>query len=361
MENALAYQEIVGLNDHLAEEKEYLEAEIRLDHDFGGIIGESSSLKGVLRAVETVAPTAATVLIRGETGTGKEMLARAIHNLSPRRDRTFVRLNLAALPASLIESELFGYERGAFTGATTSKIGRLELANRGTLFLDEAGDIPAEIQPKLLRALQEKEFERLGSTRTQQVDVRLIAATNRDLEQMIADGLFRSDLYYRLNVFPITGAGVARTAGRHSRARPPFRRQIFAAAQAPHHDHSKRHDGRAEAIVLAGQHSRAGEPDRACGHSFVRPGAQGSARRSQACVDTRARHTADACPATARGRAPADPHRAEGIRRRDCGRRRARRPGSESSGRRCSPECRSWELPARRSSVLWKLDRRGRA
>jgi formate hydrogenlyase transcriptional activator len=203
MENALAYQEIIGLKDHLAEEKQYLEAEIRLDHDFGGIIGEASSLKGVLRAVETVAPTDATVLIRGETGTGKEMLARAIHNLSPRRDRTFVRLNLAALPASLIESELFGYERGAFTGATTSKIGRLELSNGGTLFLDEAGDIPPEIQPKLLRALQEKEFERLGSTRTQRVDVRLIAATNRDLEQMIADGLFRSDLYYRLNVFPI--------------------------------------------------------------------------------------------------------------------------------------------------------------
>jgi formate hydrogenlyase transcriptional activator len=203
MENALAYQEVVGLNDHLAEEKEYLEAEIRLGHDFGGIIGESTSLKEVLRAVETVAPTEATVLIRGETGTGKERLARAIHDLSPRRDRTFVRLNLAALPASLIESELFGYERGAFTGATTSKIGRLELANRGALFLDEAGDIPAEIQPKLLRALQEKEFERLGSTRTQHVDIRLIAATNRDLERMIADGLFRSDLYYRLNVFPI--------------------------------------------------------------------------------------------------------------------------------------------------------------
>ena len=203
MENALAYQEISGLKDHLADEKEYLEAEIRLDHDFGGIIGDSGSLKGVLHAVETVAPTDATVLIRGETGTGKEMLARAVHNLSPRRDRTFVRLNLAALPASLIESELFGYERGAFTGATTSKVGRLELANHGTLFLDEAGDIPPEIQPKLLRALQEKEFERLGSTRTQRVDVRLIAATNRDLEAMIADGLFRSDLYYRLNVFPI--------------------------------------------------------------------------------------------------------------------------------------------------------------
>jgi formate hydrogenlyase transcriptional activator len=203
MENALAYQEIMGLKDHLAEEKEYLEAEIRLGHDFRGIIGESSALKSVLQAVETVAPTDATVLIRGETGTGKEMLARAIHHLSSRRDRTFVRLNLAALPASLIESELFGYERGAFTGATNSKIGRLELANGGTLFLDEAGDIPPEIQPKLLRALQEKEFERLGSTRTQRVDVRLIAATNRDLEQMIADGLFRSDLYYRLNVFPM--------------------------------------------------------------------------------------------------------------------------------------------------------------
>jgi formate hydrogenlyase transcriptional activator len=203
MENALAYQEIVGIKDHLADEKEYLEAEIRLEHDFGGIIGEGSSLKSVLRSVETVAPTDATVLLRGETGTGKEMLARAIHNLSARRDRTFVRLNLAALPATLIESELFGYERGAFTGATSSKIGRLELSNGGTLFLDEAGDIPAEIQPKLLRALQEREFERLGSTRTQRVDVRVIAATNRDLEQMIADGMFRRDLYYRLNVFPI--------------------------------------------------------------------------------------------------------------------------------------------------------------
>jgi formate hydrogenlyase transcriptional activator len=203
MENALAYQEITGLNSHLAEEKEYLESEIRLEHDFGGIIGDSPALRRVLQAVATVAPTDATVLVRGETGTGKEMIARAIHNLSERRNRTFVRLNVAALPASLIESELFGYEKGAFTGASTSKIGRLELANHGTLFLDEAGDIPAEVQPKLLRALQEREFERLGSARTQRVDVRLIAATNRNLEQMIVDGLFRSDLYYRLNVFPI--------------------------------------------------------------------------------------------------------------------------------------------------------------
>ncbi len=203
LENATAYREVRGIKDHLAEENQYLEAEIRLEHDFGDIIGDSPALKRVLQAVATVAPTDSTVLLRGETGTGKEMLARAIHHLSSRRDRTFVRLSLAALPVALIESELFGYEKGAFTGAATAKIGRLELANRGTLFLDEVGDIPMEVQPKLLRALQEREFERLGSTRTQRVDVRVIAATNRDLEQMIADGLFRRDLYYRLNVFPM--------------------------------------------------------------------------------------------------------------------------------------------------------------
>jgi formate hydrogenlyase transcriptional activator len=203
VENALAYQEVTGIKDQLVEEKQYLEAEIRLEHDFSEIIGDSPALKRVLQAVETVAPTDSTVLLRGETGTGKELLARAIHHLSPRRDRTFVRLSIAALPVALIESELFGYEKGAFTGATTAKIGRLELAHRGTLFLDEVGDIPLDVQPKLLRALQERAFERLGSTRTQQVDVRLIAATNRDLEQMIVDGLFRQDLYYRLNVFPV--------------------------------------------------------------------------------------------------------------------------------------------------------------
>jgi formate hydrogenlyase transcriptional activator len=203
VENALAYQEIAGMKDQLAEANLYLENEIRLQHDFSGIIGDSPALKRVLQAVESVAPTDSTVLLRGETGTGKELLARAVHDLSPRRDRTFVRLSVAALPVTLIESELFGYEKGAFSGAAAAKIGRLELANHGTLFLDEVGDIPQEVQPKLLRALQEREFERLGSTRTQRADVRLIAATNRDLEQMVADGIFRNDLYYRLNVFPV--------------------------------------------------------------------------------------------------------------------------------------------------------------
>jgi formate hydrogenlyase transcriptional activator len=203
VENALAYQEIAGIKDQLAEANLYLEDEIRLQHDFSGIIGDSPALKRVLQTIETVAPADATVLLRGETGTGKELLARAVHDLSRRRDRTFVRLSVAALPVNLIESELFGYEKGAFSGAAAARIGRLELANRGTLFLDEVGDIPLEVQPKLLRALQEREFERLGSSRTQRVDVRLIAATNRDLEQMVVDGLFRNDLYYRLNVFPV--------------------------------------------------------------------------------------------------------------------------------------------------------------
>jgi formate hydrogenlyase transcriptional activator len=201
--NTLAYQEISALKDRLTEEKLYLEDEISSQHDFTQIVGTSHALTSVLRQIRTVGPTDATVLLLGETGTGKELLARALHDASKRRAKTFVRVNGAALPASLIESELFGYEKGAFTGATMSKIGRFELAHRGTLFLDEVGEIPLDVQPKLLRALQEQEFERLGSTRTQKVDVRLIAATNRDLNQMVADGTFRSDLYYRLSVFPI--------------------------------------------------------------------------------------------------------------------------------------------------------------
>ena len=203
VENALAYSEIADLKNRLAQEKLYLEDEIRGEMDFEGIVGQSSALRHVLDLVERVAPSDSTVLLLGETGTGKELIARAIHDRSRRKDRTFVKLNCAAIPTGLLESELFGHERGAFTGAISQKVGRLELADQGSLFLDEVGDIPLEIQPKLLRALQEREFERLGSTRTKKVDVRLVAATNRDLEKMIESREFRSDLYYRLNVFPI--------------------------------------------------------------------------------------------------------------------------------------------------------------
>src|SRR6184192_796557 len=203
IENALAYHEISELKDKLAQEKLYLEEEIRSDSGFERIIGKSAPLQHILKLVDTVAPSDSTVLLLGETGTGKELIARAIHDRGRRKDRTFVKLNCAAIPTGLLESEVFGHEKGAFTGAITQKIGRLELADQGTLFLDEVGDIPIEIQPKLLRALQEREFERLGSTHTRKVNIRLVSATNRDLEQMIAAREFRSDLYYRLNVFPI--------------------------------------------------------------------------------------------------------------------------------------------------------------
>lgn len=202
IENSLAYREINELKEKLAQEKRYLEEEIR-GENFDQIIGNTPALEDVLRLVETVAPSDSTVLLLGETGTGKELVARAIHEHSRRKQRIFVKLNCAAIPTGLLESELFGHEKGAFTGAITQRIGRLELADGGTLFLDEVGDIPLDIQPKLLRALQEQEFERLGSTRTRKVNVRLIAATNRDLEKMVSGREFRSDLYYRLNVFPI--------------------------------------------------------------------------------------------------------------------------------------------------------------
>ena len=203
VDNAIAYRKIAELTDRLAQEKLYLEDEIRGEKDFEGIVGQSSGLRHVLSLVETVAPSDSTVLLLGETGTGKELIARAIHDRSRRKDRTFVKVNCAAIPTGLLESELFGHERGAFTGAISQKIGRLELADQGSLFLDEVGDIPIEIQPKLLRALQEREFERLGSTYTKKVNVRLVAATNRNLEKMIDQREFREDLYYRLNVFPI--------------------------------------------------------------------------------------------------------------------------------------------------------------
>jgi formate hydrogenlyase transcriptional activator len=203
VENAQAFQEILDLKDRMASEKVYLEEEIRGEHNFGEIVGESHTLARVLHQVQTVAPTDSTVLLLGETGTGKELLARAVHDGSPRRGRTLVKVNCAAIPSGLLESELFGHEKGAFTGAIERKVGRFELAHQGTLFLDEVGDIPLELQAKLLRVLQDQEFERLGSTRSIKVDVRIIAATNRPLEQMVAERLFRNDLYYRLNVFPI--------------------------------------------------------------------------------------------------------------------------------------------------------------
>jgi formate hydrogenlyase transcriptional activator len=203
VQNAMAYDKIAKLKDKLAQEKVYLEDEIRSELNFEEIVGSSEALRHVLRQVETVAPTDSTVLIYGETGTGKELIARAVHNLSTRKDHAFVKLNCAAIPTGLLESELFGHERGAFTGAIAQRIGRFELAHHGTMFLDEIGEVPLELQPKLLRVLQEREFERLGSTRTLKTDARLIAATNRDLGEMVAEQQFRSDLYYRLNVFPI--------------------------------------------------------------------------------------------------------------------------------------------------------------
>ncbi len=204
VENMQAYEEIAGLKARLEQEKIYLQEEIKAEHNFGNIVGQSPAFTRVLKAVETVAPTDATVLLLGETGTGKELIARALHDLSPRKDRALVRVNCAALPAGLIESELFGHEKGAFTGALARKIGRFELADGGTIFLDEIGDLPPDLQAKLLRVLQEGEFERVGSTSTLKVEVRVIAATHRDLEKASQDGTFRPDLYYRLSVFPIS-------------------------------------------------------------------------------------------------------------------------------------------------------------
>jgi formate hydrogenlyase transcriptional activator len=204
VENALAYGQVVERANRLTEEKLYLQDEIRTEYNFEEIIGESTGLKRILEQVQIAAPTDSTILIQGETGTGKELIARALHNLSPRREHTLVKVNCAAIPTGLLESELFGHEKGAFTGAIAQRVGRFELAHRGTIFLDEVGDIPLELQPKLLRVLQEQEFERLGSTRTIHVDVRVVAATNADLAQKVAQGQFRSDLYYRLNVFPVT-------------------------------------------------------------------------------------------------------------------------------------------------------------
>ncbi len=203
VENSLSYRELAGIKERLATEKLYLEDEIRFDQNVGNMVGEGPAFQSVLKSIQIVAPTDATVLILGETGTGKELVARATHELSGRSKGSFVKVNCAAIPASLLESELFGHEKGAFTGAVGQKIGRFELAHQGTLFLDEIGEMPLELQPKLLRAIQDQEFERVGGTRTIRVDVRFVVATNRDLKAMVDDNRFRADLYYRLHVFPL--------------------------------------------------------------------------------------------------------------------------------------------------------------
>ena len=201
--NSLAYRELAEMKERLATEKLYLEDEIRLDQNIGNMIGAGPGFQAVVKSVQTVAHTDATVLIQGETGTGKELVARAIHELSGRSKGSFVKVNCAAIPASLLESELFGHEKGSFTGAVAQKMGRFELAHHGTLFLDEIGEMPLELQPKLLRAIQDQEFERVGGNRTIRTDVRFVAATNRDLKVMVEDNKFRADLYYRLHVFPL--------------------------------------------------------------------------------------------------------------------------------------------------------------
>jgi formate hydrogenlyase transcriptional activator len=203
LENSFAFREVAEMKQRLETEKLYLEDEIRLDHNIGNMVGEGPAFQAVIKGIQTVAPTGATVLILGETGTGKELVARAIHELSGRSKGSFVKVNCAAIPASLLESELFGHEKGSFTGAVAQKIGRFEVAHQGTLFLDEIGEMPLELQPKLLRALQDQEFERVGGTRTIRTNVRFVAATNRDLKAMVEEGKFRADLYYRLHVFPL--------------------------------------------------------------------------------------------------------------------------------------------------------------
>ncbi len=296
VENALAFQEIAELKNKLAQEKLYLEDEIRSEMNFDEIVGEGPSLRSVLKQVETVAPTDSTVLISGETGTGKELIARAIHNLSSRRERTFVKVNCAAIPTGLLESELFGHERGAFTGAIAQRIGRFELAHGGTMFLDEVGDIPLELQPKLLRVLQEQEFERLGGTHTIRVDVRLVAATNRNLEEMVAARTFRSDLYYRLRVFPLLMPPLRDRQGGYSRARALFRGKICAAHEPRGGNHSRRNARLARTLPVARKYPRTGKSDRARSDCLSWTGPSSPPRRHQASCRTRREKTLPSGP-----------------------------------------------------------------
>jgi formate hydrogenlyase transcriptional activator len=252
-----------------------VEDEIHSEMNFEQIVGKSSALRRVLKQVETVAPTESTVMIYGETGTGKELVARALHNLSPRRAGAFVKLNCAAIPTGLLESELFGHKKGAFTGAIAQRIGRFDLASRGTVFLDEIGEIPLELQPKLLRVLQEREFERLGSTRTLRAEARLIAATNRDLTVMVEEQRFRSDLFYRLSVFPV------RIPALRERPEdiPVLVRHFTRAYEQENRKHLFRDDVCPVRSPLAWQHPRTAECDRARRDPFVRASIEGCGLR----------------------------------------------------------------------------------
>ena len=259
LDNARAYREIAELTDKLRKEKLYLQDEIRSVLNFEEIVGESPALQRVLAQVNTVAPLDATVLILGETGTGKELIARAIHRMSTRKDASFIKLNCAAIPTGLLESELFGHEKGAFTGAVSAKIGRLELADKGTLFLDEVGDIPLELQPKLLRVLQDQEFERLGGVRTIRVNIRLLAATNRDLAKSVAAREFRSDLYYRLQRLSRAHAAVAGAREGYSAAGALFRPEICPPHEQADRNHPGGNHGCFGALGVARECERAGE------------------------------------------------------------------------------------------------------
>ena len=275
--------------DKLAQEKSYLENEIQSELGFEEIIGQSSQLREVLKKVRIVAPTDSTVLLLGETGTGKELVARSLHALSTRREKTFVKLNCAAVPSGLLESELFGHERGAFTSAVSQKLGRIELADKGTLFLDEIGELPIELQPKLLRVLQDREFERLGGTHTLHVDVRIIAATNRDLRQHIVNKQFREDLFYRLNVFPSRTPIPQRAPRRYPDARSALCAKACRPHGKTHRCHSPGHDSDSPELELARKHSRTGEHDRAHGDHDEGKGARSSASGSAAVSGIRER------------------------------------------------------------------------